>query len=571
MNRFARFFLIAATFFCGISLPVTGYSQQMLDAAFIQSMKKDMQILASDSLEGREAGSMGELYASLYIAERFENMGVKPYFGICYFQDFEFPDGKEYTSSNNYVKYNGNQGRQVQLAVGDYTPLQWGADGNISAVVFDADYCLPPFTVPAKNQRSHGKETMALPDLEGKIALVRYDAPAGYPFRDDVTRIMAEKVKYAAQLGAIGVIFYNPDGNVKVAPGQYYIQDKLPVPVVFMHDPEQALALSGNKVDFSVESSKKVSFGKNVAGWINNGAEKTVVIGAHYDHLGWGSNSSRNSGMPAIHYGADDNASGVCGMLALAEWLSRGNLSHRNYLFIAFSAEEKGLLGSRFFVENATFDSSKYLCMLNFDMIGRVKETAPQISLLAGGSSSGWKDIIPLVKEDVNAELVTEGTNGSDHYSFYSHHIPVLFFFNGIHDDYHKPSDVKEKINYNGLRDVVEYSVNLLRIVDTLQQLPFQEIVSTQQSSGRRGGKTSLGIIPDHGKDSDGVLVQDVIPEKPAMVAGIQKGDLIVKVGGNPVHDITDYMKALDQIKEGTRVKVEVLRSGKKKKFTLQF
>ncbi len=548
-------------------------AQQLLSDKFLGSMKQDLLVLATDSLEGREAGSMGELYAALYIADRFDQLGIKPYFGICYYQDFDFADGREYTSAANYLRLVSSEKTNtsgVNLTAEGMTPMRWGADGKITGMVVDAGYCMPVSTTK-KKKKSGKEEASAVPDLKGRIALIRYDAPAGFKGTEGVTQVMADKVRFAAEKGAIGVIFYDPAGVVQIAPGQYYVQDKFEIPVVFVHDPALALGLKGNTAELSVESSTRRSFGKNVAGWIDNGAEKTIIIGAHYDHLGWGHYNSRHTGLPAIHYGADDNASGIAGMLALAEWLSQGNLPHRNYVFIAFSAEEKGLLGAKFFTEQADFNSDTYLCMINFDMIGRVKPNDPVISLLASGSSPRWQEIIPLVSEDVKGEAVTGGVNGSDHYHFYAKKIPVLFFFNGIHDDYHKPSDVVDKINFKGMRDVVEYSAGVLRILDTISSLPFSEIQTENQGSSRRAGKISLGIVPAHGVEADGVAVQDVIPGKPAVLAGIEKGDIIVKVNGTVIHDITDYMKALGEISEGQKVKVEVLRGNRKKSFALQF
>lgn len=553
-----------------ISLP----AQQVLPDRYLESMKNDLMVLATDSLEGREAGSMGELFAGLYIADRFEQMKIKPYFGICYYQDFDFADGKEYTSPGNFFRIAGGEKTApsaVNIGAAGMTPMGWGADGKITAIIVDANYCLPDVKSEKSRKKLLRGKVIAMPDLKGKIALVRYDAPEGYPIKEGITQLMVDKVKYALELGAVGVVFFDPAGSITIAPGQYYVQDKVDIPVVFVHEPLQSNSITGSVAELSVESSKKKSYGKNVAGWIDNGAEKTIVIGAHYDHLGWGHYNSRHNGLPAIHYGADDNASGVAGMLALAEWLTMGNLTGRNYLFIAFSAEEKGLLGSKFFTGHPDFSPDKYLCMLNFDMIGRVKPSDPVISLLASGSSPRWQEIIPLVKEDVKAEAVQGGTNGSDHYHFYAKQIPVLFFFNGIHDDYHKPTDVVDKIYFAGMRDVVEYSAGLLRILDTIPDLPFSEIQAENQGGSRRAGKISLGIVPAHGVEADGVAVQEVLPGKPAALAGIEKGDVIIQVAGKDIHDITDYMKALGEISEGQKVKVEVTRGNRKKTFTLQF
>lgn len=568
---------LALTLFAGI-LSLQG--QQLLSDQYIQRMKQDMQILATDSLEGREAGSMGELYAALYVAERFEQMGIKPYFGICYYQDFEFPDGYEFEPQKNQLEviYGTRQtgGKQAGiLTTEDFTPLPWGAAGEVRGEMVDGGWCLKdlnPAQQPDTYNRWGVKTTEGEPknpDWKGKVVLARYDVPPGYKGTAGVNGTMVEKAKYAAGLGAAAVLFYAPDQTLTHVPGNFSSNEDVSVPVCFIHNGQHAFMMEGLTMNLRIEKTPKKSFGKNVAGWIDNGASRTIVIGAHYDHLGWGFTNSRNEGMPAIHYGADDNASGVTGMLALAEWLSQSHLRKSNYLFIAFSAEEKGLLGSKHFTSTESFDKSQYLCMLNYDMIGRVKKEEPSISLLASGSSPVWDQLIPGIGEDLTVVSVEGGLNGSDHHFFYANQIPVLFFFNGIHEDYHKPTDVVEKINYQGLRDVVEYTIHLLGILDTIPSLPYQEVSETETST-RRAGKISLGIVPAHGVEAEGVLVQEVIPGKPAFKGGMLKDDLIIQVSGDTIKNITDYMKALNMLSAGQKVKVKVLRNGKKKTITLQ-
>lgn len=564
-------------------IPGLLFSQQILDNRYLQQMKQDIKILASDSLEGREAGTMGELLAALYIADRFEEMGLKTWFNGCWYQDFDFPDGYEFTAENNrfsnsfYAKESGVM-HSVAFTIADFTPLPWGADGIVSGEVTDAGWCMEEYPFVMKEQ-SKGKkhkrdkegDTSSPGDLlKGKVFLVRYDTPPDFEKGGLLSDIMLSKARYAEKSGAAAVIFYDPHGMLAKVPANYFKFEEVFIPVIFMHDHKTALALTGTRVDMQIKNTKRRSPGKNVAAWIDNGAEQTVVIGAHYDHLGWGSYNTRHDGIPEIHYGADDNASGVAGVLALAAWLRQSDLTNKNYLFAAFSAEEKGLYGSRVFVEDASITSDNIFAMLNFDMIGRVDSLNPKISLLAAGSSPLWPEIIEKVTEDVEALPVKGSVSGSDHHHFYYNDIPVLFLFSGLHDDYHKPTDVIEKINFKGLRDVVEYTINMLHILDTLQQLPFQEVEEESQMS-RRNLKFSLGIVPDHGVEVEGVRVQEVLRERPAEIAGVIRGDVITGLAGLKITNMHEYMRALNQIEPGQMVEITVLRNDQQINLSFQF
>lgn len=575
-----RAFCIALILF-SLTEPKMLSGQQILDDRYILQMKQDMQVLATDSLEGREAGSMGELNAALYIADRFEILGLKTWFNGCYYQDFDFMDGVEYLPETNHLRvsyfiHEEHVPQTMKLSVGDFTPLPWGSDGVVSGLVVDAGFCLKDHLPTKLNLGKSGKKPKNVPfdpltEMAGKIVLARFDAPSDYAgTTKNVVSLMVEKAQFAAANGALAVIFHDPDHISRNVPGTHYPYDRIPIPVIFIHDADKAPNLNLSEVQLTVTSSKKRSIGKNVVAWIDNGAPQTILIGAHYDHLGWGIGNSRHDGLPAIHYGADDNASGVTGMLVLAQWLKESSLKNKNYLFAAFSAEEKGLIGSRILSEHESISNETIFAMINFDMIGRVDRDKPEIQILASGSSPAWEGLLGLVNEDVKSIPVKGGLNGSDHHHFYKDSIPVLFFFNGIHDDYHKPSDVTGKINYKGLRDVVEYTILLLHHLDTLNVLPFEQVEEAEKSS-RRSGKTSLGIIPAHGVDVEGLLVQDVIPQRPAALAGIVKGDIIIQLAGVEVKNIQHYMKALDLIKEGQQVPVTVLRDKISQQFILQF
>ncbi len=571
---FAGWFLISALLFTTLS------GQQLLNERYILNMKEDIKILAGDSLEGREAGSMGELYAALYVAERFDLLDLKTWLSGCYFQDFDFSDGYEFPPEKNKFLVSITDSKRgtsnpIDLAQNDFSPYYWGGDGKVSGIVVDAGYCMEGYlSISEAKERRHSKRqkgTLVPIDLQGRIALVRYDAPPDYQKQiPSLGNLMFEKAEMAKAMGAVAVIFYDPENKLTRAPGNNLTGQQVFIPVVFLHNADMAPMLENMKVELQISAEKKRSYGKNVAAWIDNGAEKTIVIGAHIDHLGWGINNSRHNGPPAIHPGADDNASGVAGMLALAEWLSQSTLTRKNYLFVGFSAEEKGLIGSRIFTELENISSDNIFAMLNFDMIGRVDAYKPEISLLGAGSSTHWEELLELVKEDVTSKPVKDGLSGSDHYHFYNTGVPVLFFFNGIHDDYHKPSDTPEKINYTGMRDVVEYTINLLSILDTLSSLPFQKY-SGEEPRSRTSLQYSLGIVPGHGMDVKGVYVQEVIRQWAAEAAGIKKGDIIVRIGDTDIENMHHYMLALSRIQEGVSFEVVVVREGKPKIFTMKF
>jgi hypothetical protein len=570
-----RFPLLLVALFAVYSLS----AQQYLERRYLNGMYQDLLILAGDSLEGREAGSMGELYAALYIAERFEVLDIKPFFDGCYYQDFDFSDGYAFPEESNSLSFSHLPGREpddkVSLTPEHFFPYPWGSFGVASGIVADAGYCLPGYlptlTEPKKSQRKTPAKQVDTSLYADKILLVRYEAPPGYSGnRTGMSELIFDKASYASSLGAAGVIFWDPQGTLKHAPGIYFTGKNLQIPLVFLPDPSLAQILPGATAGMKVQGEKRRSIGKNVAGWIDNGAEKTIVIGAHFDHLGWGIGNSRYDGPPAIHYGADDNASGVAGMLALAEWLKYSGLKGKNYLFVAFSAEEKGLIGSRVFAETDPINQERILAMINYDMIGRVDTLNPEISLLGSGSSPRWGELLSQVTEDVVGKPVQGGLSGSDHYHFYRKEIPVLFFFNGLHDDYHKPSDVIEKINFNGLRDVVEYTIELFHILDTVSTLPYAE-VADQDRGSRPKRKFSLGIVPGHGMDVEGVYVQEVNADGAAKAAGILRGDTIVQLGSIPVQNMQHYMQALGEIKAGEPMEVIVLRDGKRVKLSLQF
>lgn len=310
--------------------------------------------------------------------------------------------------------------------------------------------------------------------------------------------------------------------------------------------------------------------GKNVVGYMDNGAATTIIIGAHYDHLGMGlPGASLNAGDPAIHNGADDNASGVAAMLRLVDYLKRSPAKKNNYLFIGFSGEEMGLYGSKYFAENPTLDLSDVNYMLNMDMIGRLNEEKT-LAVYGVGTSPVWKE--ELAKIDVHGikiKTTESGIGPSDHTSFYLKGLPVLHFFTGQHSDYHKPSDDSHLVNYEGISEVTDFIMQVIENVDDEGKLTFTKTKDEQKQGA--SFKVTLGVMPDYVYDGEGMRIDAVLDERPAQKAGLEGGDIIIQIGDIEVKNIYDYMEGLSKFEKGQTTTVKVKRKKKTIKAEVTF
>ncbi len=314
-----------------------------------------------------------------------------------------------------------------------------------------------------------------------------------------------------------------------------------------------------------IDSNAQKIKSQNVVGFLDNGAAHTIIVGAHYDHLGKGflGSSLEANSTGKIHNGADDNASGTAGVLALARYFANnGKKEPFNFLFICFSAEEEGLIGSKRFCENPTIPLSSVNYMLNMDMIGRLQ--ADRGLLVQGvGTSPLWIPMLGVVKkEGLTIKTDSSGIGPSDYTSFYLKNIPVIGLFTGAHSDYHKPSDDADKINYEGTKQVLEYAVRLIEGTCTFDKLTFQE-TKPQPSRESRAFKVTMGVMPDYAADVKGMRIDGVTKGKPAEKAGLKQGDIITKIGDYPIADVYQYMDALGKFKKGETTKVMVVREGK--------
>ncbi len=309
------------------------------------------------------------------------------------------------------------------------------------------------------------------------------------------------------------------------------------------------------QVTFEDTDNENQIFSKNVIGFIDNGAKNTVVIGAHYDHLGYGGQGSLYVGKE-IHNGADDNASGTALMLDLANQLKFDNFNN-NYLFIGFSGEEMGLLGSNYFVKNPTIDLSSINYMINLDMVGRLKEDK-SLAVYGVGTSPIFKQTINSNNDSFNIIENESGVGPSDHTSFYINDIPVLHFFTGQHADYHKPSDDPDKINYQGVKEISDYIFSLISDLNDNGRIAFRKTKNESEEVPRF--KVSLGVMPDYMFNKGGMRIDAVTEDRPGYKAGLIKGDVVIKLGEDDVEDMMSYMKALSKFESGDTTFVVVKR-----------
>ncbi len=303
----------------------------------------------------------------------------------------------------------------------------------------------------------------------------------------------------------------------------------------------------------------------NIIGYLDNQRESTIILGAHYDHLGNGSQGSSLDANPQgkIHNGADDNASGVAGVIELARYFkNNAKKENYNFLFICFSGEELGLYGSKFFTEHPTIDLNNTNYMLNMDMIGRLDPNTKGLAVSGSGTSQVWENLLKsLSTEALKIKTDSAGVGPSDHTSFYLKNIPVLHFFTGSHADYHKPSDDWDKINYEGEVDVLKLMIKLIEQLDIQPKLAFLTTKNKSMNSAR-SFKVTMGVMPSYTSDVNGLQIDGVTDGKPAQKAGMLAGDIITQIGELPITDIQTYMEALGKFEKGQTVPVKIKRKG---------
>jgi hypothetical protein len=586
-----------------------------VDSTAFGRIDADIRYLASPELAGRGTGEAGARLAAEHVRTRFQNLGLKPLGDTVtavrgaaappapregdarsYFQTFPAKVGakveppvivigapkKKPVPSPDGALEAGSLGLQIPSVTAD-----GASDGTASGKAVFVGYGITAAAV--------GWDDYAGKDIEGKIAIVLAGAPRAAKSDEKLAALRdfgssRYKIRTAREHKAAAVLLIadradlpapptDPSGMglpaavmlraeaAKHFPGVDVKSDKL-------WDTKKALApkdLPSLEVRLTTHIEPLTADSWNVLGALparegSPHASEWVVFGAHYDHLGMGNQFSRAPGKHEPHFGADDNASGTALLLEVAHRLAKlPERPQRNVLFAAFGAEELGCIGSRFFVDHGAVPVEKIAAMLNADMVGRLREQ----QLLVDGTSTaaGWTDLVKAASDGLRLKVTFggEGYGASDHSTFTGAKVPVAFFFTGVHEDYHRPSDTADKINVDGISTIAVLAARLLRgVADQDARMAFVEPPSDPNRSVRGGFKVTLGTLPDYAYQGKGLRVTGARPDSPATRAGIAAGDVIVKLGKHEITNIHDYMFALGELEAGRETTVEVDRGGKR-------
>lgn len=548
-------------------LPLSGYTQG------VDQARTDLTFLASDSLKGRQPGTEEIDVAAAYIEAVYREYQLTPGNEDSYYQSFEIPENVSYQNPSTYLLLEANR-----IAVDEHTVrngvINLGSNAQIYPVKFSANGSAEGSTVNARfgitaPEMDHDDYDSV--DATGKIVVIDISSPDGIHPHSQYMKYhgLDYRIRNAKEHGAVGVIFVQTDPTSQ--PPKPTFKSAIPgeLPAWFVGNKSTIESLTNEWSDdirMSVDLRPTSVEGRNLIGYLDRGKPGTLIIGAHYDHLGYGGENSLYRGERAIHNGADDNASGTTGLLNLVRRSAEIAPDH-NLLFIAFSGEERGLIGSDYYCDHPTMDLSEAVAMLNMDMIGRLEEGELLIS--GTGTASEWDQIIEEANQGRFSISTSEGgTGASDHTSFYQEDIPVLHFFTGTHEDYHKPSDDADRINYEGLVEVTDLIRDIAnRIPD---HLSFQKTSDPDNASTPRFNVT-LGIIPDYIFGGPGVKVDGVTEGRPAAIAGLQTDDIILMIGEYPIADIYAYMKALGAFNPGDKTTVTVKRGEEELTYDLTF
>jgi len=528
------------------------------DKQLIVNLQQHVQYLADDKLEGRRTGTPGEKLAAEYVKNEFNKIGLQPKGSEEFFQSFEVNEGKQINPSTHLIIDGSNL-----VLNKDFFPLVYSANSSIEA--------LPSLALQEPN----------MPWFFDVKELL--EASSSNPHFDLNTALVA-KAKELKEKGASALFIYN---SSSIEDGLRFDGKNRPevlsIPIIYISKDAAKKYLSDASATLDIklktEISEKKRTGSNVIGYIDNGAPTTVVLGAHYDHLGLGEdgNSREIEKKNQVHNGADDNASGTAALIELARLLKNSKLKNNNYLFIAFSGEELGLYGSKYFTEHPTVNLSSVNYMINMDMVGRLNDSSHVVTVGGYGTSPTWGNLYnlkgknKLYADNLDFRYDSSGTGPSDHTSFYLKNIPVLFYFTGLHGDYHKPTDDYNKINFTGEMGLVKHIYSLIQASDKQKEkLVFTKTRETQTTTSARFSVT-MGIMPDYTFNGAGVRVDGVSEGRPAQKAGIRTGDIITSLGDIKITSMESYMQALGKFKKSDKAVVQYTREGKPFSTTVEF
>ncbi len=554
-----------------------------------EELQDHVEYLASEDLKGRLPGTEGGLAAAEYIRDLLLSWGLEPLCdnGLQKVEIVASVKAGEASSLNA-------AGKDYELNK-DFYPLAISENLSVESELVFAGY---GFSIDSDELVWNDYKDI---DVEGKwVLILRADPEVENPmssfaaFSSDRDKAMLAKDKGAAGvLFVSGELFDQKDEFEGLRKGEFsvgipvlrisrtlannLIGDKGSITELEKQLNDSRLPASFNTemlVSAESELIQEIVSTHNVvmklAGNDPALAEQYTVIGGHYDHLGMGGpgTSSRAVDTIAVHYGADDNASGIAAMLEIAEKAAADKSNKRSIIFSAFAAEEMGLLGSKHLVKNLPFSADSVNAMINLDMVGRLKEN--NLLQIGGvGTAAEFNDMLFSLTDTTFFELSLsqEGYGPSDHSSFYGVDIPVLFISTGAHLDYHTPFDSPDKINYDGMSIISDLVYSYLtELSNTVTRVSFQEAgPKTQVSRGMRKKGVTLGIMPDFaGSNKNGLRADFVTPGKPGAMGGLKKGDIITAINGMEINNIQDYMFRLSKLKYGETINVEILRDDKK-------
>jgi len=586
-----------------VSLATASPVTSQLSPADAQRYLVDIKTLTQPNMEGRGDGSKGLVRAEHVLVERYKSLGLLAAGTEGYLQPFTVITGAKLKGKNHLLIQNGEAKTALTLNQ-DYVPFSFSGPGTVGAALLFVGYGV--------TAEEFGYDDYAGLDTKDKIVVVLRYEPSGFAAKSGNQGLTAHaqlvtKAINARNHGAKGMILVNGklgDGEEDLLTrfgsvggpenvGLLFAQVKNTVADGWFRTASKSLKEIQDQIN---STSKPESFAfadslhatltvdvqtthatvNNVLAYLPGKTDEYVIVGAHYDHLGRGtSDSLAPSQVGQIHPGADDNASGTAGVLELARILAplKGQLQ-RGILFMSFAGEELGLLGSAAWVKNPTKPLNKSVAMLNMDMIGRIKDNKVYIGGVGTGST--FQKVLDHAHGDssLNFELSQSSYTSSDHTSFVTKRIPVLFFFSGLHADYHKPSDTWDKIDQNaaaGLLNVVARVA--VELASDPEKPAFITVVENNPHSGSTGGGgygPYFGSIPDFGQAENGVKFSDVKPGSPAAKAGLKAGDVLIRFGDKPIKNLYDFTDALRRSKIGDVVPVTVQRDGKEMKFDVK-
>ncbi len=526
--------------------------QNKSDRQLIKNLKTHVQYLASDVLEGRRAGSLGEQMAVDYIIAQYEAIGMQPMGEQGFVQSFPINEGKKW-------------GTQSFLKV------------NNQSMVFGTDF----FTISSGlNSRFTTKSTLALEEANQvwfkdlQEVLEEQQSNPHFDLQDWIKSTagsMQEKNAKALFLFNSGTLVDNIQFN------KFDTSKALAIPVVYITKDGFKKYFNDELGTFDIDANLILEYqnrtAKNVVAYIDNNAAHTIVLGAHLDHLGYNQDKNALDLNGDVRNGADDNASGTAALIELAKILKKSSnkgdaYNKNNYLIIHFSAEELGLIGSKYWLENPTIKTS-YNYMVNMDMVGRYDATK-KMSLGGYGTSSKWSEIIQKTPTTLLYTIDSAGTGPSDHASFYRKDIPVLFMFTGSHSDYHKATDDWDKINFIGQKDILRFVQNIVKTTNTYGKLDF---LKTREAAMGRSTKftVSLGVMPDYAYTGTGLRIEGASAGKLGEKLGLKAGDILLQMGDYKFIDVMSYMTTLSKFKKGDKTFLVYRRGTEEVKVDIEF